>query len=319
MHKADNVLPILITECGSLQNGRLPSDNWLRLVAWNGYLVKSMQRPDQIDLFVPFIFTHASWNPYSGDNAFTPKTDRKRHVSVDDFDRTTIANYFDFWSDFDGRRLPVSFDRDYLDVVAVHNDQRISLAVTNMGGRQIALDLVAVAKQTGSTGASQTRLNYHKGDVVYQPNQTVDPAAVPVDVNETTIVHLEIAKPLNPQKVLQLQRAYATATAVKVTEKQRGQPLDYQIDDVASGSIKSAKLIIGIHRSGGLTKPLEVEFNGETIDVDTGDSNEFSEFFAPLDAIVPARVIKPNNRITIKAQPNTTVTSVQLVTHTAVN
>ena len=49
MHKVDNVLPILITECGSLQNGRQPSDNWLRLYAWNAYLTKSMQRPDQID------------------------------------------------------------------------------------------------------------------------------------------------------------------------------------------------------------------------------------------------------------------------------
>ena len=73
MHKVDNVLPILITECGSLQNGRKPSDNWLRLYAWNAYLTKSMQRPDQIDLFVPFIFLHMSWNPNSGDAAFTPK------------------------------------------------------------------------------------------------------------------------------------------------------------------------------------------------------------------------------------------------------
>ena len=29
MHKVENVLPVLITECGSLQNGRQPSDNWV--------------------------------------------------------------------------------------------------------------------------------------------------------------------------------------------------------------------------------------------------------------------------------------------------
>ena len=99
MHKADNVLPILITECGSLQNGRQPSDNWLRLLAWNAYLTKSMQRPDQIRLFVPFIFLHMSWNPYSGDAAFTPKGDREKHRTIDDFERTTISNYFELWRD----------------------------------------------------------------------------------------------------------------------------------------------------------------------------------------------------------------------------
>jgi hypothetical protein len=162
MHKVDNVLPILITECGSLQNGRQPSDNWLRLLAWNAYLTKSMQRPDQIDLFVPFIFLHMSWNPYSGDAAFTPKADRERHSTIEDFEPTTVAHYFDLWRDFDGRRLPVEFDRDWLDVVAVHDGKRISLAVTNMGGRQIAVDLSGVAKRIEATGATQTRLNYHK-------------------------------------------------------------------------------------------------------------------------------------------------------------
>ena len=113
MHKVDHVLPILITECGSLQNGRKPSDNWLRLYAWNAYLTKSMQRPDQIDLFVPFIFLHMSWNPNSGDAAFTPKPDRTRHRTIEDFEPTTVANYFELWRDFDGRRLPVDFNRNW--------------------------------------------------------------------------------------------------------------------------------------------------------------------------------------------------------------
>jgi agarase len=272
-----------------------------------------MQRPDQIDLFVPFIFTQASWNPYSGDNAFTPKPDRKRHVTIDDFDRTTIANYFD------GRRLPVRFNRDWLDVVAVHDGKRVSLAVTNMGGRQIALDLSEVTKRIGSSGATQTRLNYHKGEVVFEPDQTVEVSGVPVDVNETTLIHLAIAKPLTPEGVFELQRSYATETAVKITDKDKGEPVVYEIACDSPESIQSAKLIIGIHRRGGLTKPLAVEVNSSPIDVDTGDSHEFSEFFAPLDAFVEPSVLKKNNKIVITAQPNTTITSVQLVTQSGRN
>lgn len=310
MHKVDNVLPILITETGSLQNGRKPSDSWLRMYAWNAYLTKSMQRPDQIDLFIPFIFLHMAWNPLSGDAAFTPKTDRKRHRTIEDFEPTTTAHYFDLWRDFDGQRLPVEFDRDWLDVVAVHDGDRISMAVCNMGGRQIALDLSGVATSAKASGATQTRLNYHKGEVVFEPEHPVDIAAVPVDVNETTVVHLALKRKLNPSGTLKMDRLYAAETAVKVTDKSS----TFQIKVENPGSIHSARLIVGMHRRGGIAKPFTVQMNQQPIAVDTGDAHEFSEFFAPLDASVPTSLIRENNQIVIKAQQGATITSVQLVT-----
>ncbi|WP_182870338.1 beta-agarase [Stieleria mannarensis] len=311
MHKAGNVLPILITECGSLQNGRQPSDNWLRLLAWNAYLTKSMQRPDQIDLFVPFIFLHMSWNPYSGDAAFTPKDDRKRHRTIDDFEPTTIANYFELWRDFDGRRLPVQFDRDWLDVVAVHDGMRISIAITNMGGRQIAVDLSGVANRLGAGRATQTRLNYHKGNVVFEPEHDVDAAAIPVDVNETTVVRLFPQKPLAPKGTLRLDRWYATKTAVKSD----GSPVSFDVDVDQPDATTSAKLIIGVHRRGGLSGPLTADLNGTPITVQSGDASEFTEFFAPLDASLPAAILRNTNQIAIQSPQGTTITSVQLITH----
>ncbi|MCS7466045.1 beta-galactosidase [Stieleria sp. ICT_E10.1] len=315
MLKADNVLPILITECGSLQNGRQPSDNWLRLLAWNAYLTKSMQRPDQIDLFVPFVFLHMSWNPYSGDAAFTPKEDRKRHRSIDDFEPTAIANYFELWRDFDGRRLPVAFDRDWLDVVAVHDGNRISLAVTNMGGRQIAVDLSNVATRIGSERATQTRLNYHQGQIVFQPEHDVDTAAIPVDVNETTVIRLMPGKPIAPEKTLVLDRWYATETVVKSD----GSPLSFDVRIDNPSQTHSAQLIIGAHRRGGLTEPVLVKINGNPIDIDTGDADEFSEYFAPLNASIPASLLQHHNKVEIQPQQDTTITSVQILTHQASN
>ncbi|MCM2374122.1 beta-agarase [Aporhodopirellula aestuarii] len=311
MHKADNVLPILITECGSLQNGRQPSDNWLRLLAWNAYLTKSMQRPDQIDLFVPFVFLHMSWNPYSGDAAFTPKSDRKKHKTIDDFEPTTIANYFELWRDFDGRRLPVAFDQEWLDVVAVHDGNRISIAVTNMGGRQIAVDLSEVSSRLGIGKATQTRLNYHKGEVVFEPEHTVDATAIPVDVNETTVIRLVANKPFAPAGVLRQDRWYATNTAVKSD----GGDKSFIVNTDNAETVQHARLIIGVHRQGGVKEPLVVNFNGTPIPVETGDANEFSEFFAPLDASVPPSLLQNSNQITIQSQNGTTITSVQLLTH----
>lgn len=314
MHKVDNVLPILITETGSLQNGRKPSDNWLRLLAWNAFLTKSMQRPDQIDMYVPFIFLHMPWNPNSGDAAFRPKSDRKRPNKIEDFEPTTIAGYFDLWKDFEGRRLPVSFKRDWLDVVAVHEGRRISLAVTNTGGRQIALDLSGVAKRIGATGAKQIRLNYEKGEVVFKPEHAVNAAAIPVDVNETTVIRLTLPEPLAPKGTLKMTRWYAAETAVK----SEGKAVSMSIKIEEPKRVKSAQLLIGLHRVGGITEPLVVEVNGTPITVDPGDAGEFSEFFAPLNSAVPASVLLDANTVSIKVQKGATITSAQIVTQSAV-
>lgn len=312
MHQVDNVLPILITETGTLQNGRRPSDHWFRLMAYSAYLNKSMQRPDQIDLFIPFIFLHMSWNPNSGDAAFTPKPGVAKGWEKDDFDPTTVAHFFDLWQDFDGQRLPVSFDHDWLDVTAVHDGKRISLAVTNLGGRQLALDLSGVAKRIGAAKATQTRLNYQGGEVGFEAEHEVDAAAIPVDVNETTVIRLVMPenKTLAPMGTLRQQRWYAEETAVKSS----GEANVFPVALSKPGTVKQARLLIGVHRSGGLTEPLDVEVNGTAVSIDPGDAAEFSEFFAPLDADLPADVLKAENKVSIAAQAGTTLTSVQIVT-----
>ncbi|MEM7601768.1 MAG: beta-agarase, partial [Verrucomicrobiota bacterium] len=252
MHKVDNVLPMLVTETGTLQNGRRPSDNWFRLMAYSAYLHKSMQRPDQIDLFIPFIFLHMHWNPNSGDATFTPKEGVAKGWEIGDFDPTTVAHFFELWQDFDGHRLPVSFDRDWLDVTAVHDGEGISLAVTNMGGRRLALDLSGAAKKVGLTKVLQKRLNYEKGEVVFEPEHPVDAAAIPLDVNETTVIRFPLASPLAPAGQLEMNRWYGHETAVK----SNGEPLSFRVAIENHDSTKRSQLILGVHRLGGITEPL---------------------------------------------------------------
>jgi agarase len=160
-------------------------------------------------------------------------------------------------------------------------------------------------------------LNYHQGAVVFEPEHAVDVTAIPVDVNETTVIRLVLDEPFAPLKKLQQQRWYATDTAIASD----GNPLSFNIKVKIESldAIESARLIIGIHRRGGVTEPLTVQMNGTPVTVDTGDSSEFTEFFAPLDATVPAILLRNDNTIAIAAQPGTTITSVQLVTYRDVN
>ena len=66
-----------------------------------------------------------------------------------------------------------------------------------------------------------------------------------------------------------------------------------------------------------MTEPLAATINGAPIKIDTGDAHEFTEFFAPLDAVVPPSIIRADNTIELKPQSGATITSVQLVTHHA--
>lgn len=95
--------------------------------------------------------------------------------------------------------------------------------------------------------------------------------------------------------------------------------MSFEVNVNNPDSVKSARLIIGVHRGGGVTEPLTVDMNGTPITVETGDASEFTEFFAPLDATVPTSILRGSNEITIKAQPGTTITSVQLITHRAID
>ena len=59
-----------------------------------------------------------------------------------------------------------------------------------MGGRQLLLDLSAIHQRCPDMSGRQTRLNYHKGELTFESDKPVEINAVPVDVNETTVIRL---------------------------------------------------------------------------------------------------------------------------------
>ena len=127
-------------------------------------------------------------------------------------------------------------------------------------------------------------------------------------VNETTVIHLMTKKNIQPSGTLHLQRQYATQTAVK----SEGTPLTFSVHAPEPERITSAKLVIGIHRTGGVTSPIEATINSTPVTVDTGNAGEFSDFFAPLTAKVLPSLLRNKNTVTVKVQPGSTVTSIHI-------
>lgn len=181
-HETDNIKPMLITECGSLQPGSGPSDCWLRMRSYSAYMHKLMQWLEQIDLAVPFAFMSIPWNPTSGDAAFIPREGKPNHARLSDCVPTPLHSLFELWKDFECRRVSVDFEHPWLDVTAVHKSYRVQVALTNMGGRRLSVDLSGAASP-GRVKVTQRRLRYVVGEVVHEDSVAHESAAsIPVDV-----------------------------------------------------------------------------------------------------------------------------------------
>ena len=311
MHETDNVKPMLITECGSLQPGRGPSDYWLRMRSYSAYMHKFMQRPQQIDLAVPFAFMSIPWNPKSGDAAFIPKEGMPNHCPPSDCDRTPLADWFELWRDFDGRRLPVEFNQQWLDITALHSGDRVQLAMTNMGGRRLSVDLSAMSGELPIESVSQRRIYYQDGEVVFDVQELQNTSTIPIDVEETTIVTLNLTQPAKPVGTVLRQRNYANGTAIKAAAA-REETIEIEIDD--SQDVSAATLVIGVARTGGLGGPVKGTFNGKPFESKAAWAQEFNNLFAPVRIAMRPADLNSQNRVTIDVPDGTTITSVYLET-----
>ena len=227
MDGTKNRKPILITECGSLQPGLGPSDYWLRIRSFNGYLMKFMQRPDQIRIVVPFAFLHVPWNPNSGNAAFIPKPNRKPPFQQADYQRTPVADYFELWKDFDGKRLAFNHDNELLDVVPVFDGNKVHVAIFNMSPRRRSVKLSGFDSLKLQT-AIQRRLFYHDGQIQKENRDCFNESnlEVWVDVGETTIVTIQLAQRVEPKSNVTQRRFMSAETAVEINN----QPQEFLIN-----------------------------------------------------------------------------------------
>ena len=307
MHGTDNVRPILITECGSLQPGRGPSDYWLRLRSFSAYMHKFLQRPNEIELCVPFAFLNVPWNPGSGNAAFIPIEGEPTSAAIAGHKPTPVTHFFNLWREFDGRRIPVRHDQKWLDVTAVHQGRKICVAMTNMSGRRMNINLSGIADKNFQS-AFQRRLYYRDGKVHYQDRKDLTGlSAVEVDVEETTIVIVNLNSPLQIDGVLHRSFAYAPDTAVKAK-----QATSYEIFIDSNSDIDAAKLIIGVHKSGGLKSPLKGTLNGNPIRSNANWAHDMQNLFAPISIEIDPTQLENRNKIELGAIPGLTITSIHL-------
>ena len=311
MHETDNIKPILITECGSLQPGRAPSDYWLRLRSFSAYTHKFLQRPDIIQLSVPFAFMNVPWNPKNGNAAFIPKDGKPNHAALKDCNGTPVRHFFEFWRDFNGRRLPTYVDSPWLDVTALHQGDRLQIAITNMGGNRISANLKDLV-DANIESVFQRRLFYEDGQVKFEERVPIKSLAeIPVDVEETTLLECQLRTPLQIEEIIERRSRYAAGTAMHTKNIP---PSGYEILVDDRDSVERATLVVGVYRQGGLGGPLTGTFNGKPFKINATWAQDSKELFTPIEVPLPEKLLRTRNQLKLQPRDGLVITSVKIVT-----
>lgn len=309
-HATDNVKPFLITEFGALNVGRSEADYWLRLRAYSAYLTRFMQRPQQFDMVVPFIFLESSWDPFNAHASFVPDTKTEfRRDEPASWKKTPCAHFFELWRDFQGTRLAVNSPDRLVEVVALRDGQRVHVAISNMSGRRLQVGL----SQLGDVQESlQRRLNYLDGRVQYNKVDLGVSTTLELEGEETTTATFVLAAEPTTKSTTTVDYFFGDGTAIKTNESEA---CTVQIPGPSTVP-RRAKLVIGVERSGGLREPLEATLNGADLRADATWARDVRNLFSPVEIPIAAELVHETNAVAIASQEGLTITSVQIVTET---
>jgi len=314
MDATDNRKPILITEYGSLNTGSSDADYWLHLRSYNAYLLQWMQRPQQIDLAVPFVFVASPWDPKNSHAVFVPKDKPTgRWGAFENYQATPNQYLFELWRDFGGRRIAFAADAPWLSSVATLNDDGrvIQVALCNMSGRRRSIRLEGLSAFP-IANATQRRLFRLDGEIRYEEAAPVKLAAVPLEVEESCVLRIELAGSVKPKETALLRSFHAPQTAVATDGN-----FVVKLPEDALKALDQTELVVGLFRRGGLDQAFTAFVNGTEIEHHVPWANGMSELFAPVRVPVPAGTVKADNTIRFDRLPaGTTITSVHLETTT---
>ncbi|MEM9252976.1 MAG: hypothetical protein AAGB29_11555, partial [Planctomycetota bacterium] len=280
----DNDVPLIITEYGSLSGGGEDHQVWKKLRNYSAYMVQYMQRPDEIDIAVPFLIPFTWWAPEAKDGIFVfDEVDEKRDLSALTANRPGIASgisgtpmtgihagkprwFLDLWQGYTGRLVPVASDTPHVNVHAAADGQTLWVAISSVKSQRLAVDLKSALGDREIASAEQRRLYLDSGELLFEIVDVADRLAeLPLAAEETSVVKITFVDPIPSQQTLTQTRHYGSRTLMPTGEPQ---PLAISVpsEDLA-GDVASAVLRIAVQRENGFGQPLRVMFNGESIDV----------------------------------------------------
>ncbi|WP_305768385.1 hypothetical protein [Candidatus Epulonipiscium viviparus] len=313
MENTDNVKPFMITEAGSYNSLTTEIDNFQNLTAFNGYMMRFMQYPEVIDMYVPYLYPIASWAPTRDNNLYRYVNNNNPNQGIQD-EMTYLEAYVDIWKDFAGSYVPadvVAVDElieDRIFTTAARAGDIVYLAVHNLNPSQVEIDFDFGAD---IASASKKHCYLENAKLYYLEEAVEDLDNVHMRAQEMAIFEIQLAPATVFDGKLARESYYSVEELVP-----SGAAATFTVDVADAGSINSAVARVNFGREGkGFAGNLSVAING--VDVGTrslDDTNKSGDLFTFMDFDIanPAIIRDGLNEVIISMPTGGVISNVKL-------
>jgi agarase len=297
-----NRKPLICSEYGSLDVKRGEQGWWMHIKNVNAMLLGFLNRPDEFDITVPFLLTYMHWAPDSPESLIQQTPDGE-------FVKTKNTYLIDLWEGYRGKRIPVKDSDPRVITHAVLDGRLIRLAVNNRTGQRTELNVSAqLPEGIKILSVRRKAVVFGQGETRYVDEPLGEWTAVPLGVDGTCILEIELDRAPVPTTTLEEISSYAPQTAVEANA-----PVSFEIKAPEVAAV-GARLRVGLHREGGFSTPVRVDINGETHVVDVSWSAGIPHFLDTIEIPVNPEKIEPINRVVVRPEESgATVTAVKMI------
>lgn len=307
-------IPIVISEFGggfksgtSWWNAYSEERDWYVLKSVMGKTMTLFERPDRVEMAIPFIVGKAAWYPGYETNAYPWVTFRKvGGVWV----QTHLPKFFAFWSRVEGDRFPVESSDPDIQVHAFATNNIVNLCLNNIDTFVPAeLDLAALLEPGMSVqSATVTRLYWDGSAPVLDVDLPMGAwSNLALAAEEAAVVRLVLNQPPSRDRKLYQKSQYGDQTILAYT----GTPRSFTVlADMHCGPILKASLKVGVTRSFGSGVAPLVVFNGTPLPQATdwpggtqegvpGGAGGRDQFDGTIRMAVPPQLVQATNTVDV--------------------
>ena len=302
MAVSGNKKPLVCSEYGTLDVKRGERGWWMHIKNANAMLVGFLNRPNEFSITVPFLLSYMHWAPDSSEAMI--------HRTPDgEFVKTKNTYWLDMWEGYHGERIPVSMGTDRVFSHAVLDDRIIRLAVNNATAHRVLLDVsTQLPVDVKVVSCRRRAVVFEQGETRYLSEPLDELSAVPLGVDGTCILEIELDQELTLEKQLHEQAFFAPEIAVEIEEN-----TPFHIE-VPVQPYEAASLHVGLYKEGGFAEPISIEFNGEIQQINVQWSAGIPRYLDMITVPLSTEWIEAENQIRILTDAlGVTVTSLKLV------
>ncbi len=323
--------PVVISEYGAVNNewDFIPHDtryDWESLKPFSAMLMQFLERPDYIELTMPFTPIKATW----GDNAQAPY--HYKLMRDDDGDGnwewSDYIKWFQLWSEVDGTRVDTKASDPDIQVDAYVDGNDLFLILNNLEPREKSVNLNFFGNSPNLSGVTSKHL-YLSGvrDIILDETSfNSAPSSVTISAEATMVLKYSYAGNVNVNQNSVEKKFYGESVGPGERVEIKNGDNTFFVNGVTPPSNPGQaeamlKVTVNLFDAPddelGFLSINKFTFNG--VEVETpldwrGDLQKRSRWFGVLEIPVPANLIQTNNTITLDFRHVGQVCIVNLVT-----